>query len=289
MAKELYSWWSKYMFWSESHGWPFGKPDPPTPIEPIDSRTMLFLGHRGSSENYPENTMLAFEQAVAEGAHGIETDIWKTSDGVYVLIHDSTVDRTTDGTGPVSSLTWDEISQLDAGAWKGAEFAGRPDTKVPRLDEFLEHYKGRPVFLCLQVKLGLSDCLAIVDMVEEKDMLDQCFIFTNRSLLAAIRSYNPDAFILNDGTNHEPWGLLQQAQTEGWNAISPGVNNVTRELVEAANESGIYVMASYLSNDYTTRTQSLIDMGCNFILGDDCAAMVAVGEANDIEQITPPL
>lgn len=287
MAKVLYSWWSKYMFWAESHGWPFGTPDPPTPI---DSRTKLFLGHRGSSQHYPENTMLAFEKAVEEGAHGIETDIRKTADGVYVLMHDSTVDRTTNGTGSVSSLTWEQISQLDAGAWKGSQFANREDCRVPRLDDFLDHFRGKPIFLCLHIYVAnMIDVAAIIEMIRERKMQEQCFVFTSRNILGQVKQYAPEMFVMNDGTNHEPWGLLAQAQAEGWNAISPGLANVSSDLIQAANASGIYVMASFISSNFETATQQLIDMGCNFILGDDCAAMVAVGDANNIEQITPPI
>ena len=110
------------------------------------------MGHRGSSENYPENTMLSFEKALEEGAGGIELDVRKTSDGEFIVIHDSTVDRTTDGEGVVSELSWDYISQLDAGSWKSSKFANRDDTKVPKLIDVLDTYKDEPVFFKHQLK-----------------------------------------------------------------------------------------------------------------------------------------
>ena len=98
------------------------------------------IAHRGMVHLAPENTIAAFEEAIEWGADLIEIDIRETKDGRLVVMHDATVDRTTDGTGAVSDLTLNEIMQLDAGAWFGPEFKGQ---KVPTLDEALEAMKGR--------------------------------------------------------------------------------------------------------------------------------------------------
>ncbi len=92
----------------------------------------LIISHRGASKEAPENTLPAFEKAFAEGADGVETDVRTTKDGVLVVMHDSTVDRTTNGKGAVNSLTLAELKALDAGVKKGPEYAG---TKVPTLEE----------------------------------------------------------------------------------------------------------------------------------------------------------
>lgn len=231
--------------------------------------------------------MLSFKRAVEEGVNGIETDVRKTSDDVYVLMHDDAVDRTTDGTGLVSDLSWNDVSMLDAGGWRGREFAGRKDTKIPRLDRFLDHFMGTPVYLCLQIKLGLPDCLRIADMINERDMMNQCFLFANKQYLASIRSHSSQLFLVNDGMNHNPEKLLEQAIAEGWNAISPGIKNITEEIVKDANSRGIYVMASYVSSDYENQVNGLIDIGCNFILGNDCTRMAAIGKERGCVQIVP--
>lgn len=249
--------------------------------------TMLFLGHRGSSDRYPENTMLAFEKAVEEGAHGIEADVRKSADGHFVIMHDPTVDRTTDGTGAVAELTWDEIERLDAGAWKGAGFARQPQTRVPRLETLLDRFRHEPVFLCLQLKVELVDCLEVVEMVRARGMFDQTFIFTNEERLLPIRAAAPEAFVINDGMRHDPWELLERAQREKWSGISPGVRAVRPELINEANAHGLRVMASFLTGDYERRTRDLIEMGCHFILGNDCAQMVQVGKACGVQQIVP--
>jgi glycerophosphoryl diester phosphodiesterase len=94
----------------------------------------FIAGHRGDQEGAPENTLPAFELAIASHAEFIETDLQLTSDGVPVLMHDWTVDRTTNGSGPVWAHTWDELSRLDAGRWYADEFAG---TRVPALSQLL--------------------------------------------------------------------------------------------------------------------------------------------------------
>ncbi len=93
------------------------------------------IAHRGASSYFPENTMIAFEKALEMKAHMIELDISFTKDKVPVVIHDDTVDRTTDGKGKVCDLSYAEIRRLDAGKWKNKKFKGE---KISSLEEVLE-------------------------------------------------------------------------------------------------------------------------------------------------------
>ena len=94
----------------------------------------LVIAHRGASGTHPENTMAAFRRAVELGADMIELDVQLTRDGEVVVFHDATLERTTDGAGPLSALTLAELRRLDAGRWFGAAFAGE---RVPTLAEVL--------------------------------------------------------------------------------------------------------------------------------------------------------
>lgn len=94
----------------------------------------IICAHRGLDDKFPENTLTAFEEALKLGM-GVEFDLNMTSDGKLVVIHDDTVDRTTDGSGRVAQMTLDELQELDAGTWKGPEFAG---LRIPTFDEALE-------------------------------------------------------------------------------------------------------------------------------------------------------
>ena len=95
----------------------------------------IIFAHRGDFAHAPENTLPSFQQALQKGADGVELDAKLTSDGHVIVIHDSTVDRTTDGKGRVTSLTLEAIRKLDAGRWFNEKFAG---TKVPLLEEVFE-------------------------------------------------------------------------------------------------------------------------------------------------------
>jgi glycerophosphoryl diester phosphodiesterase len=93
------------------------------------------IGHRGASGTTPENTLVAFRRAEELGADMVELDVQRTRDGEVVVIHDFTLDRTTDGTGRVGEHTLVELARLDAGSWFGARFRGE---RIPTLGQVLD-------------------------------------------------------------------------------------------------------------------------------------------------------
>ncbi len=108
------------------------------------------VAHRGNSAVAPQNTLAAFEAAWRAGAHSIEIDIQPTADGAIVVIHDDTVDATTDGQGAVGEMTLDAVRALDAGSWFAAAYAGQ---RVPTFAEVLDLMVRRPgIDLLLELK-----------------------------------------------------------------------------------------------------------------------------------------
>jgi glycerophosphoryl diester phosphodiesterase len=108
------------------------------------------IGHRGASGYAPENTMVSFERALALRVDAIELDIHPTSDGKLVVIHDPTLDRTTNGHGLVRAHTYAQIQALDAGSWFDPSFANE---RVPLLDEVLDWARGRTKVV-IEIKQG---------------------------------------------------------------------------------------------------------------------------------------
>ncbi|HRU05573.1 MAG TPA: glycerophosphodiester phosphodiesterase family protein [Candidatus Brocadiia bacterium] len=102
---------------------------PPPPLQVI--------AHRGASAYAPENTWASFDLALQIGADAIETDVRATNDGRLVLLHDASLDRTTNGHGPVKDAPWELVAALDAGAWFNPRFAGQ---RVPLLEPTLARY-----------------------------------------------------------------------------------------------------------------------------------------------------
>src|SRR5688572_33314492 len=103
----------------------------------------LIIADRGASADAPEHTIAAFELALEQGADGIELDVHLTRDGQPVVIHDFTLERTTDGAGAVAARTTREIKRLDAGAWREPRFEGQ---RVQTLQEVLERFRNRTRF-----------------------------------------------------------------------------------------------------------------------------------------------
>ena len=97
--------------------------------------SVKIIAHRGANRKAPQNTLPAFRQAIEDGADGFETDVHLTKDGVPVICHNYTIDKTSDGAGEISSFTLAELKRFDFGAYFSEEFRGTP---LPTLDEFLE-------------------------------------------------------------------------------------------------------------------------------------------------------
>ena len=107
----------------------------------------LILGHRGVAADYPENTMISFRKAIELNMDGIELDVQLSKDGEMVIIHDETLDRTTNGKGYVKDYSFEELRKLDAGSFKGDKFKGEI---IPTLDEVFEFFKGKNKIICKQ-------------------------------------------------------------------------------------------------------------------------------------------
>lgn len=100
----------------------------------MSSKPLFAVGHRGAAAHAPENTVASFDEAIRLGARAVEFDVRLTSDGVPIVLHDDTVDRTTNGRGPVAELSRFDLLRLDAGSWMHQRFVG---TRIPTLDEAL--------------------------------------------------------------------------------------------------------------------------------------------------------
>ncbi len=148
----------------------------------------LGVAHRGASRYAPENTLGAFRRALQDGAPAVECDVRRTQDGHLVVIHDATVDRTTDGRGLVGSLTLDALRCLDAGRWFGAEWAGE---RVPLLDEVLELLRGRAL-VKVEIKNEPTPAAGIerqvIAAIQRHGMEDAAFVMSfDHQVVRAVR------------------------------------------------------------------------------------------------------
>jgi glycerophosphoryl diester phosphodiesterase len=200
------------------------------------------VGHRGAMGHAPENTLASFRKGVELGAPLLELDVHLSADGRLVVIHDETVDRTTDGAGRVRDLTVDEIRRLDAGSWFGPDFAGEP---VPLLDEVLAWARGR-AGLVIELKLGpvwyagIEQALvtALERQAAEAEVLvisfDHFAVRRVKQLAPAVKTA-----IMYAGRPLDPVGMARAA---GADAVRPDQYTVTGEDVAACHAAGLAVI-----------------------------------------------
>jgi glycerophosphoryl diester phosphodiesterase len=197
---------------------------------------VLNIAHRGASGRFPENTLCAFAAAIDAGAAMCELDVQMTCDGALIVIHDETVDRTTNGKGAVATMTLGEIKQLDAGAKFDARFRGE---RVPTLEEVFAQVDGR----CgLNVELKAAGiehrvCELIHAYRASATTLVSSFYW---DALARIRYMAPDIRV---GLLASEWParLLGAATEMRADAINPGFEIVTEDLCIAAHDRAINV------------------------------------------------
>ncbi len=234
--------------------------------------------HRGFSTRAPENTLPALEAARAAGADIAEIDVMLTKNGVLVLMHDDTVDRTTTGHGPVGDMTLAEVQMLDAGSWFNPAFAG---TRVPTLDEVLAWSAGR-----LGIRLEMKNC----------PDRDPAFI---DAVIATIDRHDAAHFVIPAGFDHPSVGevarrrpdwmveiimncrlsdVVHAAQAAGSRLVSLEPEFADAYAVVAMHAAGIAVLTTVLSIE---QGRKLFDMGIDVFEADDVdmavAALKAVG------------
>jgi glycerophosphoryl diester phosphodiesterase len=200
----------------------------------------MVIAHRGASSYAPENTLAAFDLALRMGVRHIEFDVQSTLDGHIVVIHDDTVDRTTDGTGPVSGHTLATLRSLDAGARSGAVFAGE---RIPLFDEVLERYRGH-AHLHVEIKgrsPGLSQGTA--DLIRRHGMVEDVTITSFQKVrLEEARAYGPEfpaGWLLRDISDAD----IATARAMGLTQLCPRADAVTPQLVGRLHAEGFVVRA----------------------------------------------
>lgn len=143
--------------------------------------TRQLFAHRGVSSEYPENTMAAFRAAAKMKAHGIELDVQMTKDGKVVVIHDETIDRTTNGIGYVKDFVWNQLKRFDAGSWFHPKFSRE---SIPLLEEVLQWIKTLDYPLMVNIELK-NDIIAYPELEEEVLHLIQEYHVENQCILSS--------------------------------------------------------------------------------------------------------
>lgn len=209
----------------------------------------MVVCHRGASLWAPENTLASLEKAIEMGAEAVELDVRPSRDGILYVMHDATVDRTTNGSGRISDLTSAEIDALDAGIWFGPDFAGE---QVPRLDRFLDACKGR---IATYVEIKDGDPGEVRDMLAVRGMLSEAWTFSfDQAIRAEARAKVPD---LRRMVLYIHVGSVDRAVAQEAQILEFHEDNLSADLVTAAKQAGLITQMFYSGNDRTVFEKAL--------------------------------
>ena len=236
-------------------------------VSGMAAATTHACAHRGDRKNAPENTVPAVQSAVNKGAHQIEFDVQRTRDGHLVIMHDGSVNRTTNGSGLVADMDFAAIRALDAGAWFAESFAG---TQVPTLEEVLAPI---PHEILCNVHLKGDDQLGadVAKTLQRLNRCDHCFMACTVEQAKEAKRIAPEIMICNmsrQGGNRERY--IQSTLEEGAEFIQLSFTAGTEGLADAVkilHDQGVKVNWFGASEEKPIR--ALMEAGVDYILTDD--------------------
>ncbi|MBM3477156.1 MAG: glycerophosphodiester phosphodiesterase family protein [Armatimonadetes bacterium] len=223
------------------------------------------IGHRGGAALGPENTLACYEKAIELGADYVEIDVRTTRDGRFVLMHDRTVDRTTDGKGAVADLSFAAIRALDAGSWFAPEYAGQ---RAPTLGEALALCRGR-IGIYLDHKEGSVPAIARV--IRKAGMMDQVVVYDGPEEVAEWKRVAPrlPVMISPDEEDRHPGGIAELLAKVPADILDGNAAEWTADLVAEAHAHGARVFVDNLGpTDNAEWYRQAIEMGVDGIQTD---------------------
>ncbi len=248
--------------------------------------TRGLCAHRGDVTTYPENTIPAFKNAIRAGAQMIEFDVQLSKDSVLVIMHDGTLERTTNGTGPVSALTYAELKKLDAGIKKDPKYAG---TGIPTFEEVLD-LMPRNVWLNCHLKGGAPVGKAAAEMLKRKGRMDQAFLACEEAAGAAARATVPNIRICNAENRYRTDDAAYVKATIDLKAqfiqLVVTKDSVGRKpLIGMLREN--HVSINYFMAKSPNELPYLFDQGIDFVLVNDIDAFLPEAASLGIQPVKP--
>ena len=223
----------------------------------------LRIAHRGASGLglAPENTLAAFEKAIQLGVDVIEIDVHATRDGQIVVLHDATVDRTTDGTGFVAEMSFEEVRRVDAGSWFAAEFTGE---RVPLLEEVLDLARHRALVL-IEIKADFitERILQVIETtVAAEHVVLQSFNPTIVERVKLLAPALPTALLIGQlpttPSRVRARRFVQQVLQVGANALASWHATLTPPFLEEMRKRGVAVWAWTVDEDIVMRDLAMM-------------------------------
>ena len=228
---------------------------------------MKNFAHRGFCGKYPENTMLAFRKALEAGVDGIELDVQLTKDGHVVIIHDETVNRTTNGTGLVVEYLLEDLQKLDASSIFAGQMGFNP---IPTLREYFELVKDSRIVTNIELKTGVNQYpgmeAKVLDLIREFKLEDRIIISSfNHHSVMRMKAMAPE---LVYGFLADTWILDAGAYTKSYDVpcYHPSVNMMTQEIVDELKANGRVINVWTVNKEEQIR--DLYKKGIDCVIGN---------------------
>lgn len=234
-------------------------------------RKIIVEGHRGYCAKYPENTLISFEAALELGVDAVEFDVWLSKDKIPIIMHDGSVERTTDGEGHLRDKTLEEIKQLDAGKWFDKKFSGQ---RVPTLRETLEVLtKNSKLMLGVEIKEYTFETMDLtVKLLNEFRCLDRCFLYCFN---ASIIKYSKQKY--NVTTMGYPDFKMREFEPDSYkyyDEIGISMDIMTPEFCEQFAKMGL-PMHMYCADNEADVIKS-IECGAKLITANDPVPLIRI-------------
>jgi glycerophosphoryl diester phosphodiesterase len=239
----------------------------------------LLIGHRGYPALFPENTLASFEGAMQAGCDMIELDVTLTRDRKVVVIHDDTLDRTTNGKGPVLEQTFEEIKRLNAGSWFAPKFSAE---RIPELLEVMDLTAGR-CMLNIEIKESAFEADFPVDAIEHQVVklvktsgaMDRVIIssFDKRILerIAAMDAPPAVAYISDHGADKSVLDMLLAMKAFSWH---PRFTVLTHNQVDMLHTAGLKVFPWTINT--RAEAEKVLALGVDGLICNELRVMQAV-------------
>ncbi len=244
------------------------KPDPIEFLPPI-------IAHRGAPFHAPENTIESFIAAKKAGASWVEVDVKLTSDGIPVLMHDETLERTTSGRGRIAEMSWSQVQALDAGKWFSPTFAG---TRVTSLSEALEFCASQKLRLIMELKPspGRTQATVMVTLIEAARAwtegapppLISSFDRDALAIAAQLRPDWPRALLMRDW--NEDW--LERAVLTQSSCVAINCDLLTPERLAFIRGAPVPVLAFTINT--AVKASELLSSGIAAVYTDDAPGLL---------------
>ncbi len=230
----------------------------------------LVVGHRGFRARYPENTLASFQAAVDAGVQMVELDIHLSMDHELVVIHDDRVDRTTNATGEVNTMTLSELKKLDAGSWFDDRFAGQ---RIPTLKEVFDCVGDR-VKINIEIKFAGTDYIpgriesVVLDLIRQEGATARVLISSfDPRVVQYIRQADSSLAVAFISESAEGMKTVDFCRQLGVYSFHPNFRCLNSELMTELHDAGIHVFP------YTVNTEPdfkrMMQLGVDGIITDD--------------------